>query len=136
MKEILIWLFFFVFTFLAFFYPILDYLVHYIVAKKKWFLIDAKVVNCIAYPRSYGSIPIVEYEFENKKMKIEVYHAAFSDYLIEEELEIMVNPSKPEICIVKNSNQFIKNILLFLFSICLISITFYLFVQKIVEYLN
>lgn len=130
MKAYLVLFLFIVIIIGGFFYPIISYLILYQKAKKKWLLIEGVKIDEVAYPRSFGGVSKVEYQFINEVYKVEVYKAYFSTVPNDNKVMIMVNPDNPEKCIQVNKPQIVKNII----SLIILGFIFFLgFVYLLIE---
>ncbi len=90
-------------------------LISYKRALKNWRYVDAKVVETVAYPRSYGIVPIIEYSVNNEWIKTEVKKCYFSKYSTFEKVDIVYDPDNIKECFIISRTQIIKNIILLIF---------------------
>lgn len=95
------------------------YIFFYIKASSKWQLIDAEVISIKEYPMTYGNVPKVSFVFNDQIIQSDIIISYFSKYLVDQNVQIWVNPRNLKDCIILNKRQLIKNILLMLFFITL-----------------
>jgi hypothetical protein len=110
---------------------ILKYLFLYFKAIKRWDIIEGNVESIKPFPRSYGLVPTVSYEYKVNYYCQRVYLTYFSKSYINQKIQILVNPENPTECIQKSRNIVIKNIIALVWLVGIFILTSYSMLIKI-----